>query len=194
MSIIPNSFQEMWPPPNKTLWLPATETTLVYSTKRFIERLLGSLQNRQEGWRITATASSRWLLLSYKTPLILIIYLWLCWVFTVALMLSRSCIQLFVSPWTIARQVPLSTGFPRQGLLLNAECRERMPTHQSWTPWVGKWGEPVDRALRLPPMVQSSIPKRKGDGSQLVTKLTNVLLEMCPVHFTGAIRRPGKGH
>ena len=30
MSIIPNSSQEMRPPPNKTLWLPATETTLAY--------------------------------------------------------------------------------------------------------------------------------------------------------------------
>ena len=131
---------------------------------------------------------------SCPTRFLLIIYLWLCWVFTVALVLSLSCIQLFVTPRTIACQVPLSTGFPRQGLLLNAECRERMPANQSWTPWVGKWGEPVDRALRLPPMGQSSIPKRKGDGSQLVTKLTNVLFEMCPVHFTGAIRRPGKGH
>ena len=29
--------------------------------------------------------------------------------------LSRfSCIQLFVTPWTVARQAPLSMGFPRQ--------------------------------------------------------------------------------
>ena len=25
-----------------------------------------------------------------------------------------SCVQLFVTPWTVARQAPLSTGFPRQ--------------------------------------------------------------------------------
>ena len=27
---------------------------------------------------------------------------------------SLSCIQLFATPWTVARQAPLSTGFPRQ--------------------------------------------------------------------------------
>ena len=27
---------------------------------------------------------------------------------------SLSCVQLFVTPWTIAHQAPLSTGFPRQ--------------------------------------------------------------------------------
>ena len=25
-----------------------------------------------------------------------------------------SCVRLFVTPWTVARQAPLSTGFPRQ--------------------------------------------------------------------------------
>ena len=30
-------------------------------------------------------------------------------------MLSRvSCVRLFVTPWTVARQVPLPTGFPKQ--------------------------------------------------------------------------------
>ena len=28
---------------------------------------------------------------------------------------SLSCVQLFVTPWTVARQTPLSMGFPRHG-------------------------------------------------------------------------------
>ena len=28
--------------------------------------------------------------------------------------LSLSCIQLFATPWTVARQAPLSMGFPKQ--------------------------------------------------------------------------------
>ena len=27
---------------------------------------------------------------------------------------SLSCVQLFVTPWAVAQQAPLSTGFPRQ--------------------------------------------------------------------------------
>lgn len=60
MSLIPNSSQEMQPPPAKNLWLPATETTLAYLTKRFTGRILGSLLNGQEGWSAMAVASSGW--------------------------------------------------------------------------------------------------------------------------------------
>ena len=32
----------------------------------------------------------------------------------VAMVLSLSCVQLFVTPWTIIHKAPLSMGFPRQ--------------------------------------------------------------------------------
>ena len=33
------------------------------------------------------------------------------------LLFSRCHVQLFVTPWTVARQAPLSMGFPRQGVV-----------------------------------------------------------------------------
>ena len=33
----------------------------------------------------------------------------------VVVVYSLSCVRLFVTPWTVTHQAPLSTGFPRQG-------------------------------------------------------------------------------
>ena len=46
-----------------------------------------------------------------------------------------SCVQLFVSPWTVARQVPLSIGFSRQEYWSLLPCP---PPGDLPNPWISQ--------------------------------------------------------
>ena len=62
-------------------------------------------------------------------------------------MLSLSCAQLFVTPWSVVRQAPLSMGFPRQ------EYRSGLPL-----PTPGDLPDPESKP---------AFPDRQADSSPL---------------------------
>ena len=64
----------------------------------------------------------------------------------VCVYVARSCVQLFVTPWTVAHQFPLSIGFSRQEYLewvaISCSRRSSQPrdrTHVSCVSCIGRW-------------------------------------------------------